>query len=96
MDVGFEVEGWYKDPYGRHEDRWFSDGTATSLVRDGGVTSHDDPPAHPYAGPLEEADEVAVPNETLRAGDEPAPEAGMPATMFGTLPAPSEPEHDNH
>jgi hypothetical protein len=45
-DSGFE-EGWYTDPYGRHEARWLSDGVPTVLVRDGGVESHDDPPDTP-------------------------------------------------
>ena len=26
-------EGWYSDPYRVHEQRWFSDGTPTILVR---------------------------------------------------------------
>ena len=30
-------EGWYTDPYGRHEARWMSAGTPTRLVRDGEV-----------------------------------------------------------
>jgi len=37
-------EGWYTDPFGRHEARWMSDGTPTKLVRDGDVESYDDPP----------------------------------------------------
>ena len=37
-------EGWYTDPYGRHEARWMSVGSPTKLVRDGGVESYDDPP----------------------------------------------------
>ena len=45
-------EGWCTDPFRRHEHRWFSDGTPTSLVRDGSVESSDDPPATPYDGPL--------------------------------------------
>jgi hypothetical protein len=40
-------EGWYKDPYGRHESRWISDGTPTALVRDAGVESQDPPPDEP-------------------------------------------------
>jgi hypothetical protein len=36
-------EGWYTDPYGRHEARWLSDGTPTKLVRDGEVESYDKP-----------------------------------------------------
>lgn len=41
------AEGWYLDPYEAHEQRWFSSGNPTSLVRDGTTESHDDPP-----GPL--------------------------------------------
>ena len=37
-------EGWYTDPYGRHDARWMSAGSPTKLVRDGGVESYDDPP----------------------------------------------------
>ena len=41
--VGDEVVavGWYPDPFGRHEIRWFSQGEPTSMVRDGMVESHD-------------------------------------------------------
>jgi len=38
------AEGWYKDPYALHMDRWYSDGKPTGLVRYGRVESHDDPP----------------------------------------------------
>jgi|GEM_PF-3428922 len=38
------AEGWYQDPYGRHEARWFSDGAPTALVRDGDAEAHDPPP----------------------------------------------------
>lgn len=34
-------EGWYEDPAGRHEYRWFSQGSPTDLVMDGGCTSRD-------------------------------------------------------
>lgn len=43
------LEGWFTDPYGRHELRWLSDGRATKLVRDGETTSYDDPPPGPWA-----------------------------------------------
>ena len=36
-------EGWHADPFGRHEARWMSDGTPTTLVRDGDVESCDAP-----------------------------------------------------
>jgi len=49
-----EIEGWYKDPFGKHAARWFSDGAPTALVRDaGGVTSQDEPPSSTYTGELE-------------------------------------------
>jgi hypothetical protein len=41
------AEGWYRDPYGLHGDRWFSDAHPTSLVRDDGIESTDDPPDGP-------------------------------------------------
>ena len=40
-------EGWYDDPFGRHEFRWMSNGLPTSLVRDGAKESQDDPPSTP-------------------------------------------------
>jgi hypothetical protein len=39
-----QAEGWYRDPYGRHGARWFSEGRPTSLVRDGDIESNDEPP----------------------------------------------------
>jgi hypothetical protein len=39
-----QAEGWYRDPYGRHADRWFSASRPTSLVRDGDIESTDEPP----------------------------------------------------
>jgi len=38
------AQGWYKDPYLIHEDRYFSAGAATKLVRDGGQVAYDPPP----------------------------------------------------
>jgi hypothetical protein len=40
-------EGWYTDPFARHEARWLSVGVPTKLVRDGKVESYDEPPAEP-------------------------------------------------
>jgi hypothetical protein len=37
------MEGWFTDPYERHEARWMSQGTPTRLVRDGGVEGSDEP-----------------------------------------------------
>ena len=64
------AEGWYVDPFGRHAQRWFSDGHPTGLVRDGGSEGQDDPPSATWDGPLEAvADDVGA-DELLRAGDE--------------------------
>src|SRR5579863_4258236 len=46
------VQGWHPDPYGRHDDRWFSDGKPTRLVRDQGRESYDEPPPEYPRGPL--------------------------------------------
>jgi hypothetical protein len=42
-------EGWYTDPYGRHDARLFSAGKPTKLVRDGTIDAYDEPPAEPPA-----------------------------------------------
>jgi hypothetical protein len=39
-----KAQGWYRDPYLVHEDRYFSDGQPTKLVRDGGIETYDPPP----------------------------------------------------
>jgi hypothetical protein len=59
------AEGWYRDPYGIHQDRWFSAGTPTSLVRDQGTEGHDDPPDYPPPGPPAE-----IPDTGRFAGDD--------------------------
>jgi len=38
------AQGWYLDPYRMHEDRYFSDGQPTKLVRDGKAETYDPPP----------------------------------------------------
>ena len=40
-----KAQGWYHDPYGVHEERYFSAGEATKLVSDCGIESYDPPPA---------------------------------------------------
>jgi hypothetical protein len=53
------AQGWYRDPYHVHEDRYFSAGRATKLVRDDGQERYDEPPDQPYIA----ADLVAVPEQ---------------------------------
>jgi hypothetical protein len=66
-------EGWYTDPFGRHEARWLSRGTPTKLVRDGTVEAYDEPPdEQPSVTPERiEADPDASPgaSDLLRADD---------------------------
>lgn len=45
-----QLQGWYRDPYGRYELRYFSEGRPTNLVRTGGVESVDAvPPGDPLS-----------------------------------------------
>ena len=71
------AEGWYRDPYGLHTDRWISDGQPSDLVRDDGVVSHDAPPSDATPGPLVESNE-APPREDdlLRADADEGPFSG--------------------
>jgi len=77
------AEGWYLDPFGRHEHRWFSNGHPTALVRDGVIDGHDEPPALAWDGPLQELEEIPALNETLRADDD--PEQQLPPDEAGHL-----------
>ena len=49
---GTTAQGWFWDPYHRHQDRYFSDGRPTKLVRDDGHESFEPPPDFPVPGPL--------------------------------------------
>jgi hypothetical protein len=66
------AEGWYKDPYVKHDDRWFSDGAPTSLVRDGGIESRDPPPDTPCPTTLvrSETSNPASDGSDLRRADD--------------------------
>lgn len=66
------AEGWYRDPFGLHEDRWMSEGHPTSLVRDNGVESYDDVPSDEVTEELEPDDGPdPVDGEDLLRADEP-------------------------
>ena len=69
--VDDRAEGWYTDPFGKHEARWMSDGTPTKLVRDQGDESYDDPPdEEPTVTPSRIVEEqTADGSDLLRAGD---------------------------
>jgi hypothetical protein len=61
-----DEEGWFTDPFGRHEARWLSNGTPTKLVRDGDDESYDDPPDE---APTEEPTRIEVEVEALGGVD---------------------------
>jgi hypothetical protein len=98
-------EGWYRDPYLVHEDRWFSAGQPTQLVRDGGVEAYDPPPAGPPKAELVEV-QHSEPSygEDLRRADDPSAGAvydPKAARRYGpihilarTSPPPPEPPPD--
>lgn len=63
------LEGWFTDPFARHEARWFSAGTPTSLVRDGRTESRDDPPDEAPTRVPERIAPPGRPDSTRRADD---------------------------
>jgi hypothetical protein len=68
------AQGWYRDPYGIHQDRYFSAGTATKLVRDGGREAYDTVPDRPLPEgdlvPAHEIDEERRDRADLRRADD--------------------------
>ena len=66
------AQGWYKDPFSVHDERWFSDGHATSLVRDQGTESNDPPPDTKITEPLVPSTETGSANcDDLKRADQP-------------------------
>lgn len=66
-----DAEGWYQDPFRLHEARWISDGTPTTLVRDGGTESQDPPPRATFTGQLVPvAEDAPADGEDLRRADD--------------------------
>jgi hypothetical protein len=59
------AQGWDADPWGHYEQRWFSQGNPTSLVRTHGVEARDEPDAAPPAP--EPAPSVELPPAPVRA-----------------------------
>jgi UDP:flavonoid glycosyltransferase YjiC (YdhE family) len=84
------LEGWYTDPWERHEARWFSDGKPTNLVRDAGVEGDSPPPDDPPSAVPEEI-EAPVWNlkgaDLRRVGDDERSAAGYSERACDSLPA---------
>ena len=76
-------QGWFVDPFGVHDARWFSQGSATALVRDGRAESQDPPPDVPVSGPLlpvRTGPTASGPgDDLLRAGDDGNADAWSPS-----------------
>jgi hypothetical protein len=80
--AAMNAEGWYIDPFGHHEARWFSDGIPTALVRDGGAESQDQPPNTPITGELERLPEAPPSGgRDLKRADAAETEVFDPAAM---------------
>ncbi len=74
METSESKEGWYTDPFGRHEARWLSDGIPTKLVRDGEEESYDDPPdEEPSVTPTRIEDHPQTHGEDLLRADDDVP-----------------------
>ncbi len=91
-----QAEGWYRDPFDIHIDRWISDGRPTALVRDGDQEGHDPPPDRAFTGPLVEATEPeSVNGDDLKRADDSssadvydakkARQAALDATAWGPV-----------
>lgn len=71
--MGQQAEGWYRDPYQIHDDRWMSAGQPTRLVRDGLTETYDEPPDLPLPDvlvPADSAEDEAASGSDLRRADE--------------------------
>jgi hypothetical protein len=66
------AEGWYRDPYRIHQDRWFSQGQPTKLVRDGRRECYDPAPGQLPEGDLVPAESSGEPQDgaDLRRADD--------------------------
>ena len=63
------MEGWFTDPFGRHEARWLSAGTPTRLVKDGDTEAYDDPPDEAPTRVPERIAPAGGPDSVRRADD---------------------------
>jgi hypothetical protein len=85
------VHGWHSDPFHLHEDRYFTRGEPTRLVRDHGIESYDEPPGSPPR-PLSHPPALLgtqLPAENLLSG--PSRQISTPAEPAGIAAAPAHP-----
>jgi hypothetical protein len=88
--VGTIASGWFKDPYGKHEERWISDGKPTKLVRDAGPETTDPPPDDSPLSPevLMHADS---PRTEPRPGQQKALKSGTVDALLRAIPQATHP-----
>lgn len=87
LDSGSPAVGWYDDPTGRHELRWFSQGTPTELVRDAAAESKDELSVREQALPA-----VSGPGLRLPSPPGQGDGRGGPVAWWDTgIPLPGEP-----
>ena len=87
-----QAQGWMADPYGLHQERYYSQGQPTQLVRDHGQESHDPVPTATFRGPRGPQDRPQAPpgrQQQPLATRMSAPVAGPPA---GWLPDSANPD----
>lgn len=91
--------GWFDDPTGRHQQRWFSAGSPTELVHDNGIDGHDPLDAidtehlrqrrpiastvHEMPDPAPEPDPYSSPHGPVAWWDTAVPRAGEPPFDWG-------------
>ena len=88
------LQGWHADPFGTHEQRYFSAGQPTALVRDGSREANDPPPPEPVAdGTAAYSPPPPFAPEDGRYGPQsaPFPSAPFPSGPFPSAPFPSAP-----
>jgi hypothetical protein len=89
-----ELQGWCADPFQLHEQRYFSAGQPTKLVRDGRVESYDEPPSASFevTGPQAAAEaSVAATQPPGWTNDQPERLSEQPAPS-GQSPDPVRPQ----
>lgn len=80
---GMRVQGWHPDPLQRHEERWFTDGEPTRLVRDQGAESFDEPPLEQ---PPEQLSPDPADRDEPQQGQIPAPQNASESAGDALLP----------
>jgi len=94
------LQGWHADPFGRHEQRYFSAGRPTKLVRDGRAEAYEEPPAQEQPAEAVAITAAVPPDDdgaasaglwTSAAPGLPDGHGGPPLTMIGAGPATGSP-----